>query len=108
MDGPFDIIVVGGGTAGVVAAIQCGRAGMRTLLVEKNGLPGGTMTAAGIAFPGLFFVWGHQIIAGIGWDHRSRRGKRTAPARFFQLERHGQVLAVSGAAQSGCLQCSLR
>ena len=27
MDGSFDIIVVGGGTAGVVAAIQCGRAG---------------------------------------------------------------------------------
>ena len=68
MDGSFDIIVVGGGTAGVVAAIQCGRAGMRTLLVEKNGLPGGTMTAAGISFPGLFHAWGHQIIAGIGWE----------------------------------------
>ena len=68
MDESFDIIVVGGGTAGVVAAIQCGRAGMRTLLVEKNGLPGGTMTAAGIAYPGLFFVWRRQIIAGIGWE----------------------------------------
>ena len=68
MDESFDIIVVGGGTAGVVAAIQCGRAGMRTLLVEKNGLPGGTMTAAGISFPGLFHAWGHQIIAGIGWE----------------------------------------
>ena len=68
MDESFDIIVVGGGTAGVVAAIQSSRAGMRTLLVEKNGLPGGTMTAAGIAFPGLFFAWGHQIIAGIGWE----------------------------------------
>ena len=68
MDGSFDIIVVGGGTAGVVAAIQCGRAGMRTLLVEKNGLPGGTMTAGGIAFPGLFYAWGRQIIAGIGWE----------------------------------------
>ena len=68
MDELYDVIVVGGGTAGVVAAIQSGRAGMRTLLVEKNGLPGGTMTAAGIAFPGLFFAWGHQIIAGIGWE----------------------------------------
>lgn len=68
MDGSFDIIVVGGGTAGVVAAIQCGRAGMRTLLVEKNGLPGGTMTAAGISFPGLFYAWRRQIIAGIGWE----------------------------------------
>ena len=68
MDESFDIIVVGGGPAGVVAAIQCGRAGMRTLLVEKNGLPGGTMTAGGIAFPGLFFAWGRQIIAGIGWE----------------------------------------
>ena len=64
----FDIVVIGGGTAGVVAALQTARAGMRTLLVEKNALPGGTMTAGGIAFPGLFYAWRHQVIAGIGWE----------------------------------------
>jgi thioredoxin reductase len=28
---PYDVIVLGGGTAGVVAAIQAGRAGAKTL-----------------------------------------------------------------------------
>ena len=30
------VLVVGGGTAGVIAAIQAGRAGAKTLLVERN------------------------------------------------------------------------
>ena len=68
MEHHFDIIVIGGGTAGVVAAIQAARAGCKTLLVEKNAIPGGTMTAAGIAFPGLFYAWKKQVIAGIGWE----------------------------------------
>ncbi|MBQ8755532.1 MAG: FAD-dependent oxidoreductase [Lentisphaeria bacterium] len=68
MEHHFDIIVIGGGTAGVVAAIQAARAGGKTLLVEKNAIPGGTMTAAGIAFPGLFYAWKKQVIAGIGWE----------------------------------------
>ena len=68
MDNRFDILVAGAGTAGVVAAIQAARAGFKTILVEKNAIPGGTMTAGGIAFPGLFYAWKKQIIAGIGWE----------------------------------------
>lgn len=64
----YDVIVVGGGTAGVVAAIQSGRAGAKTLVVEKSGMPGGTMTSGSIACPGLFFAWRKQVIAGIGWE----------------------------------------
>ena len=29
---------------------------------------GGTTTTGGVAFPGLFFAWGQQIIGGIGWE----------------------------------------
>lgn len=64
----FDVVIVGGGTAGVVAALQAAREGCRTLLVERNGQPGGTMSSALIAYPGLFFAWKKQIIAGIGWE----------------------------------------
>lgn len=64
----FDIIVIGGGTAGVVAAIQAARAGAKTLLVEKTARLGGTMTSGGVGFPGLFHARGGQIIAGIGWE----------------------------------------
>ncbi len=63
-----DVLIVGGGTAGMVAAIQAGRLGARTVLVEAGSQLGGTMTTAGVDFPGLFHAWGKQIIAGIGWD----------------------------------------
>ncbi len=63
-----DVLVVGGGTAGVVAALQAARAGASTILVENGSMLGGTMTVGGVAFPGLFHAWGRQIIAGIGWE----------------------------------------
>jgi len=63
-----DILVIGGGTAGVVAAIQAGRAGKKTILVENGSMLGGTTTTGGVAFPGLFFAWGKQVIGGIGWE----------------------------------------
>ena len=64
----YDVVVIGGGTAGVVAAIQAGSAQARTLLVEKTGMLGGTTTVGGVNFPGLFHAWGRQVIAGIGWE----------------------------------------
>jgi len=64
----FDVLVIGGGPAGVVAAIQSSRGGARTLLVEKIARLGGTTVNAGINRPGLFHAWGRQIIRGIGWE----------------------------------------
>jgi hypothetical protein len=64
----YDVIVIGGGPAGIVAATQAARAGARTLLVEKSGMLGGTTTLNGVNFPGLFHAWGNQVIAGIGWE----------------------------------------
>lgn len=63
-----DVLVVGGGTAGIVAALQAARAGCKTLLLESGSLLGGTMTTGGVSFPGLFHAWGKQVIGGIGWE----------------------------------------
>jgi len=63
-----DILVVGGGTAGTIAAIQAARAGCSTILVENGSQLGGTTTTGGVAFPGLFYAWGKQVIGGIGWE----------------------------------------
>ena len=63
-----EVLVVGGGAAGTIAAIQAARAGADTFLVERGSQLGGTTTTAGVAFPGLFDAWGRQIIAGIGWE----------------------------------------
>lgn len=70
--GGLDVLVVGGGPAGICAATQAARLGVRVLLVEKSGVLGGTTVLNGVAFPGLFHAWGKQIIAGIGWDLTTR------------------------------------
>jgi flavin-dependent dehydrogenase len=40
---------VGGGTSGAAAALYAARFGMRTLLIEMNGVLGGTATAGGVS-----------------------------------------------------------
>jgi hypothetical protein len=62
------VLVVGGGTAGTIAAIQAARAGAKTVLIERGTQLGGTTTTGGVSFPGLFDAWGKQVIAGIGWE----------------------------------------
>lgn len=63
-----DVLVVGGGSAGTVAAIQAGRAGAKAMVMERASYLGGMTTRGGVCFPGLFDAWGKQIIAGIGWE----------------------------------------
>jgi hypothetical protein len=63
-----DVLVVGGGTAGTIAAIQAARAAVKTALIERGPQLGGTTTTGGVSFPGLFDAWGKQLIAGIGWE----------------------------------------
>ena len=92
----YDVAVIGGGTAGSVAAIQAAQLGARTLLVEKNGMLGGTTTSAAINVPGLFHAWGKQVVAGIGW-HLVNRAVQLAGDRlpdFARYDRPANLLQV--------------
>lgn len=86
-----DVVVAGGGTAGVFAAISAAKTGAKTILIEKNSILGGTMTVAGVDFPGLFFAWGKKIIDGPCWEAVQRTielGGAVMPEIKFQPERH--------------------
>jgi hypothetical protein len=50
----FDVVVVGSGSSGSVAAIAAARAGARTLLIERYGFLGGTSTSVLDTFYGFF------------------------------------------------------
>ena len=53
----FDVVVAGGGTAGVVAALAAARQGARTVLVEAKGYPGGTVVEGGTALHSFYNLW---------------------------------------------------
>jgi FAD dependent oxidoreductase len=53
--GEFDVVVLGGGPAGLAAAVSASRGGARTLLIERYGFLGGMGTAGGVTnFAGLY------------------------------------------------------
>lgn len=60
-----DIVVCGGGPAGINAALAAGRSGAKTVLIERYGFLGGMSTAA-LVYPWMTFhtVEGKQVIAG--------------------------------------------
>src|SRR6476646_10678716 len=70
--GEYEVAVLGGGPAGIAAAVAASRAGRRTLLIERYGFLGGMGTAAGVTnFCGLHAnVFGemHRVVQGIASD----------------------------------------
>ncbi|MFY7972943.1 MAG: FAD-dependent oxidoreductase [Rubrivivax sp.] len=67
-----DVIVLGGGPAGIAAAASAARAGADTLLVERYGFLGGMGTAAGVTnFCGLYanvFGESRRVVQGVADD----------------------------------------
>ncbi|MFB2832763.1 FAD-dependent oxidoreductase [Aeromonas jandaei] len=91
----YDLIVVGGGSAGASAAILAARNGLKTLLVEKMPFVGGTSTAVLDTFYGYYSPGGKskKIIGGVPDDVAAKLIKYNS-----YLERpntHGAGTAVS-------------
>lgn len=61
----YDVVVIGGGPAGTVAAIAAARQGVKTLLVEQNGYLGGMLTMAGVGPQMTYHAGNTQVVRGI-------------------------------------------
>ena len=88
-----DVLVIGGGSAGCFAAISAARMGATVLLVEKNGMLGGTTTVGMVNFPGLFHAWGKRIIGGPAWESIERcvaLGGAVLPPFPYKSKHHNQ------------------
>src|SRR5712672_31711 len=81
--GEYEVAVLGGGPAGIAAAVAASRSGRRTLLIERYGFLGGMGTAAGVTnFCGLHAnVYGemHRVVRGIASDLLDRIDGLNAP-----------------------------
>ncbi|HME43969.1 MAG TPA: FAD-dependent oxidoreductase [Syntrophorhabdales bacterium] len=77
--GEYDVLVVGGGGAGIAAAIAAERSGARTLLVERYGFLGGMATAGMVGSFCGFFTTGAEkklIVGGVAGSLRDRLKER--------------------------------
>ena len=52
-----DVVIAGGGTAGVVAALAAARHGAKTVLIEAKGYPGGIAVEGGTALHSFYNLW---------------------------------------------------
>ncbi len=71
----FEVVVIGGGTAGSIAAIAAARAGARTCIVEKGGYLGGTCHALANVTP-FHNSRGEAVVAGVAQDLLDRLAQR--------------------------------
>jgi glycerol-3-phosphate dehydrogenase len=86
VEGPFDVVVIGGGITGAGIARRAAKAGLRTALVEKGDLAGGTSAwSSKLVHGGLRYVAHLQV----GVVRESVRGReallRAAPGLVEEL-----------------------
>ena len=62
---PYDLVVVGGGIAGSMAAVAAGREGLSVLLIEEEGYLGGSLTACGTGPMMTFHAGLTQVVQGL-------------------------------------------
>ncbi len=100
--GEYEVVVLGGGPAGIAAATAAGRTGRKTLLIERYGFLGGMGTAAGVTnFCGLYAnVYGEhkRVVHGVSTEFLERidrLGGLNAPHLSFQNKIQAQAYDTS-------------
>ena len=97
----FDVVVAGGGTAGVIAAIAAARNGAKTILVEHKGYVGGVAVEGGTALHSFYNVWKafpgvgkRQLVRGIPAEMVDRLTAMGGATGYAEMEKHYEYDSV--------------
>ena len=60
----YDVVITGGGCAGIAAAISAAKAGMKTLLLEAGSMIGGELIT-GLPVDGALNARGEWVVGGV-------------------------------------------
>ena len=97
----YDVVVAGGGMAGIAAAIAAARAGAKTLLVEKNGWLGGMGITGATGLHSYFNIFdAHQgaermrLVAGIAQELVDRVTAQGGGMGHIRMERGGDFVSM--------------
>src|SRR2546423_3722739 len=101
MKSRYDVVILGAGHNGLVAASYLGRAGLSVLLLEKNDYVGGATTSQRL-FPDydarlsryayLVSLLPEKIIRDLGLNLELRRRAIAAYSPYVSLGKHGAVV----------------
>ncbi|MBM4778733.1 MAG: dihydrolipoyl dehydrogenase [Archangiaceae bacterium] len=93
----FDVVIIGSGPGGYVAAIRAGQLGLKTALVEKDKKLGGTCLHRG-CIPTKSLLWTAELFAHI--QHAAEFGINVANpiVDWAQAQKHKQKVVDKGAA----------
>ena len=97
----FDVVVAGGGTAGVICAIASARQGARTVLIENKGYVGGVAVEGGTALHSFYNLWKafpgvekRQLVKGIPAEMVDRLTEMGGTTGHAEMEKHFEYDSV--------------